>query len=405
MIKKNLPKVRTDLEFIPVLHQGQQLILVRDHLGFVPEGHALGAPLYQMLALLDGSADIRDFQMEMMRRSGGRLVSMDEIDRILHYLDKSYLLESGRFQSAKDKAVRDFSAMDVRPCYHCGQAYPKGPLELKRRLDEILSGEAILWKPPGKLRALIAPHIDMAAGHRIYSLVYRMLAYTEPARVILLGIGHRLSRDLFSLTDKDFDTPLGVVRSDRVPISRLRGVSRDLIAANDFEHRAEHSIEFQILFLQHLLKQDSFKIIPILCGPVSPSLPDYSRKSYVEKAGPLLQGLREILEDSADDTLIIAGVDFSHVGPKFGHNMPAEYLQSQSSGHDKKLLECLSHLDAEGFWEESSRVKDRFNVCGFAALACLLEVLGSCTGRLLDYQVWHEEATKSAVGFAGMVFT
>ena len=101
----------------------------------------------------------------------------------------------------------------------------------------------------------------------------------------------------------------------------------------------------------------------------------------------------------------MAGVDFSHIGLKFGHDRPAEYLESQSIAHDKRLLEHLSRLDKERFWEESREVKDRFNVCGFSALACLLEVLPPCKGEILDYQVWHEEATKSAVSFAGAVFT
>ena len=47
------PKVRRDLEFLPVQHEGQQLILIRDHLGLVQEGKAVALPFYQIMILLD----------------------------------------------------------------------------------------------------------------------------------------------------------------------------------------------------------------------------------------------------------------------------------------------------------------------------------------------------------------
>jgi len=69
------------------------------------------------------------------------------------------------------------------------------------------------------------------------------------------------------------------------------------------------------------------------------------------------------------------------------------------------LLKALTALDADSFWEDSGKVKDQYNVCGFAALACLQEVLPPCKGHLLGYEMWHEEATRSAVSYAAMAFT
>ncbi|MBU2498467.1 MAG: hypothetical protein KKE57_06180, partial [Proteobacteria bacterium] len=81
------------------------------------------------------------------------------------------------------------------------------------------------------------------------------------------------------------------------------------------------------------------------------------------------------------------------------------HLTGRSEAHDRNLLAHLAGLDADRFWEESKRERDQYNVCGFSALACLMEVLPSCKGQMLDYQIWHEEATRSAVSFAAMVFT
>jgi AmmeMemoRadiSam system protein B len=272
-------------------------------------------------------------------------------------------------------------------------------------VNEILASEPALSEPRGRIRALVAPHIDLSAGYRAYASAYQMLQFARSSRIVLLGVGHQLLTHLFCLTDKNFETPFGVATSDASLIRELREAGGDTVAANDFAHRSEHSIEFQLIFLQHLLTEGSFDIVPILCGSVQTCLREYSRNTYREKAGPFLKKLRKIIMEPEKETLIVAGVDFSHIGPKFGHDMPARYLQSQSESHDKRLLSHLCRLDGDSFWEESREMEDRFNVCGFAALACLLEALPPCKGEVLRYELWHEEATRSAVSFSAVVFT
>ncbi|MBW2066279.1 MAG: AmmeMemoRadiSam system protein B [Deltaproteobacteria bacterium] len=400
-----LPAVRKDLEFVPVQHGGRQLVLVRDHLGLVKEGQAVELPLYQIMVMLNGTTSIRDLQMELMRQKGGVLVDSREVEAIIDHLDESFLLDSERFRGARERIVREFVSMEVRPCSHCGKAYPEHPSQLKERLDEILNSRYRKPGPDGKIIGLIAPHIDLAAGERVYSRAYQTISGASPSRVVILGVGHHLREELFSLTKKDFETPLGRVRTDRSVIEKLKKAGRGAISADDFPHRSEHSIEFQLLFLQHVLGDKDFVLVPVLCGFARASLPEYSRQAYLDRAGPFVQAMREILEQEAGETLVVAGVDFSHIGPKFGHDRPAEYLRAQAEGHDRKLLEYLSQRDPDGFWEESRRVDDRYNVCGFSALACLMEVLPPARGHLLEHETWFEAPTQSAVSFAAMAFT
>lgn len=394
-----------DLDFFPVQHQGQQLILVRDHLGLVQEGKALPIPLYQFMALLNGRSTLRDLQMELMRQKGGVLVGKDEVEILLAHLDESFLLDSERFKTARDRLVADFSSQKVRPPSHSGLSYPEDPLLLKKRLDEILEGSPHTPKQEGKIVALVSPHIDLGVGHKVYSSAYQMLRHVAPSRVLLLGVGHHMMKHLFSLTDKAFETPLGRVESEPPVIHDLQKIGGDIVAPDDFSHRSEHSIEFQVIFLQHMLPKGSFTIMPVLCGPVQSTLPEYSRNAYLDQAGSFLQELKRLAEEPDRETLIVAGVDFSHIGPKFGHEMPAGYLKNQAEAHDTSLLKYLSELDAKGFWQESRKEKDQFNVCGFSALACLLEILPPSEGRILDYEIWHEEATRSSVSFSAMAFT
>jgi AmmeMemoRadiSam system protein B len=397
------PAVRRDLEFFPVAHEGKQLVLIRDHLGLVQEGKAIELALYQFMSLLDGSRDLRDVQMAMMRQQGGVLVGMEEVKALVSHLDEAFLLESESFLKAKNQIVQDFEARPVRPCSHCGRSYPLDAGELEYRLDDILKASpSKAARPEGRVVALVSPHIDLSVGQRGYASAYQWLEWTSPFRVVVLGVGHQMAHDLFSLTEKDFETPLGTVKGDKAAVRALGHAGGDVLAANDFAHRAEHSIEFQILFLQHLLKDREFTIVPILCGFVGTGLPEFSREAYLSRTGSFVEALREIVAE--EDTLVVAGVDFSHVGPKFGHEAPAQHLTGRSEAHDKNLLASLSDLNVQEFWEEAKRSEDQFNVCGFSALALLLEVLPPCKGHLLHYETWHEEPTRSAVSFASMVF-
>jgi AmmeMemoRadiSam system protein B len=381
------------------------MILIRDHLGLVKEGMAIALPLYQVMTLLDGKNTIRDLQTELMRQTGRVLVGIDEVKNLVAHLDDSFLLDSERFRAARDKIVADFTAGNIRPCSHCGGAYPENPSELKKRLDEIMASQPPIPEPEGKIMAVIAPHIDLSVGYKVYSSAYQMLKHTAPSRIVVLGVGHQMGNDLFCLTDKGFETPLGIIKSESDIIHELRAAGGDTVAATDFSHRSEHSIEFQIIFLSHLLEKGSFTIIPILCGSLQAILPEFRRDIYLNEAGPFISKLKEILGDPDHDTLLVTGVDFSHIGPKFGHEIPAEHLKRQSETHDKNLLQHLSKIDADHFWEESKGVKDQFNVCGFSALACMLEILPPGKGNVLDYEVWHEDATRSAVSFSAVAFT
>ena len=400
-----VPAVRRDLEFLPVQHEGRQLIVIRDHLGLVKEGRAVELPLYQFMTLLDGTTSVRDIQMTLMRQRGGMLVGTDEVVGILTHLDESFLLDSDGYRRARDQIVNRFTAEKVRPCSHCGNAYPDNPKELGNMLDDILNNQPPIPAPDGKVTALVAPHIDLKVGKKVYASAGQMLRYTTPSRVVILGVGHQMGGHLFSLTEKDFETPFGIIENEKSLVGPLRDAGGDMVAANDFAHRSEHSIEFQVIFLQHVLKGSDFTILPILCGFTPTHLTEYSRKAYLEKTGPFLEEMKKILTEAGHETLLLAGVDFSHIGPKFGHDSPADALKGRSEAHDKNLLQHLSAMNPDHFWEESASVEDQYNVCGFSALACLLEILPPGKGRILDYQIWHEAATRSAVSFAAMVFT
>jgi len=404
-MSEKLPALRRDLEFLPLQTGGQPVILIRDHLELVQEGKMVAPHLYQLLAFLDGSNTLRGLQMSMMRMKGGVLVSSDEVNKLLAELDASFLLDSERFKRAKEQFVAEFAAQKTRPCSHCGRSYPQDPIKLKKMLDEILSRQPRISKSEGRIKALVSPHIDPTIGAEVYARAYQALGDHSPQRVVILGTGHQLTDGLFCLTEKDFITPLGTAKNEIAATQQLREAAGEVHSTDDFAHRSEHSIEFQVIFLQHLLSEKPFTIIPVLCGSLQANLTEYTRRAYLQKATPFLEKLAQIVSDPQHETLVVAGVDFCHIGLKFGHDRAADYLARQSEAHDKNLLNHLSRLDVESFWQESIAVDDRFNVCGFHAMACLLEILHDCQGKVLGYQMYHETGTESAVSFAAAIFT
>ncbi len=399
-----LPRPRRDLEYIPVQHQGQTYVLIRDRFGLVQAGKALKADLYRFLALLESSESVRDVQSGLMRLHQGRFVSEQEISSLIGILDESFLLDSDRFHQARNEIVNRFSSQAVRPCVLSGQAYPRHGEDLGRELDRILSLSGADGHGPGQVTAIVAPHIDLQVGAESYARAYSSLQHVQPERIIALGVGHHLSGHLFSLTRKDFQTPLGLVPADAAAVDTLLETKDPAIAPNDFEHCFEHSLEFQVLFLQHCLTSAAC-LVPILCGSLMATLPEYSRQAFLDRAGEVLAGLRSLLCQAQTRTMVVAGVDLSHIGPKFGHERTATALKDESERHDQALLEALCAQDPEAFWKESIAVRDRYNVCGFSALACLLEILPPGTGQVLDYRLWMEEATRSGVSFGAARFT
>lgn len=401
------PRARHDLEFIPFDHEGRNMVLVRDRLELVPYGTGVPAGLLPVLALMDGERSLADLETEITALQGGRPVSREDILSVLTELGEAGLLDTPRYQTAKAEAAAAFAARTVREAVFAGQAYPDAPPLLAPYLDAMLCADTAAC-PAGPVIAVIAPHIDPEAGKLGYAAAYGALrravaAGTAPRRVVVLGVGHQIIKGLYCLTDKAFATPLGEVPADDAAIETLRRAGGASVDPNDLPHRAEHSVEFQAVFLRHVLGDAPFSLVPILCGSPLGALPNHSRQAFREYAGPFLAALREIA--SQPDTLVVAGVDFSHIGPKFGHPEPAEELETAALAHDAALLDALARGDAEGFWAESARVKDIYNVCGFTALATLAEILPPSAMTLLAHDIMREPPTRSAVSFAAAVFT
>ena len=400
------PRARHDLEFIPFDHEGQPTILVRDRLEIVPWGTGIPQGLLPVMALMDGRRSLAEVAVAVTEAQGGREVTEGDVAGLVKQLDAAGLMDSPGYRERKAAIAAAFEAAPRRETVFAGQAYPDAGDALAAYLDAVLAEAPEASHAPGPIKAVIAPHIDPEAGRAAYAAAYAALGAAiqaaAPKRVIVLGVGHQIIDGLFCLTDKAFATPLGDVAADAEAVARLRAAGGRSVDASTLPHKAEHSVEFQAVFLRHLLGDAPFAMVPVLCGSPAGIMDAPTRQAFRDCAGPFLDALAELA--SQPDTLIVAGVDFCHIGGKFGHAEPAEALEKAALAHDRALLAALGAGDADAFWAESARVGDAYNVCGLSALATLVEILPPSSMTLLAHDIMRETPTLSAVSFAAAAF-
>ncbi|WP_231887712.1 AmmeMemoRadiSam system protein B [Thermodesulfatator autotrophicus] len=370
------PKLRA-VDIIPFNWQGKEAFLLRDPLAYSENPLIVPKEMASLLLALDGKHSLRDIQV-ILTRQLGRLVMLEEIENFLATLEKHLFLETDYFIDKKRKLERNFSQAVVRPSSHAGQAYPREAEELKVFLNQILS----LWPKRSDYfpRIIIAPHIDLQAGARTFAAAYQGLSWPKGARVIVLGTGHFLETP-FSLAYKDFETPLGLVKYDREFVTELsQRVDGDL-RGHEWAHKSEHSIDFQVIFLKYLL--EDFWLVPILVA--NPQGQQQVFKKLVKALRPLID----------ENIYVVAGVDFCHLGLRYGDPTPASEKEKQKAKEfDFKLLQKVLAFDANGIYEMLER-DDYYKVCGFGPLYLLSLIF---EGERLSGRILHQEAVDFGEG-------
>ena len=401
-----IPKLRTDIEIFSTYYQGQRALVVKDALGLIRDPVLLQGQILNFIGLIDGKRTPRDIQLELIRQQDGVFVGVDYVQSLLSELDALFLLDSENYKHTKDKIFAEYNQQTVRPAVLDGQAYPATVEALRKYLDSFFLGKggSSVQKSNKRVSALIAPHIDLRVGREVYAQAYSAIMEAFPKTVVLLGTGHSLHHSYYSLTEKDFETPLGILQTEKGFIRKLKEASNGVVALHDIDHRNEHSIEFQLIFLQYLFGSD-FSLVPVLCGSMQKDLTVVSRASEIPGVNGFLNGMRKFVEERGPEVLVVAAVDFSHIGPKFGHSFRASTLIQEAKDFDTRLIDAICRGDPTGFWAEAQRVDNRYNVCGFSTIASLMEIFPGCAGQRLGYDFWEEEETQSAVSYAAITLS
>jgi AmmeMemoRadiSam system protein B len=244
-----------------------------------------------------------------------------------------------------------------------------------------------------KIVGLIAPHAGFFASGHCAAWAYRQLKdLGHIRRVILLGVSHR--GNFYGACVSDFShnaTPLGKIAVDRNIVKKLAGEKNFRINNRIMQH--EHSLENQLPFLQRVLANESFKIVPILFGYLN-------KQDFSYMAG--------IIAKYIDDrTLIVASSDFTHFGASFGYLPFAEKIKDNITKLDMGMIKSIMRLDFDGYFKYQK--KTGITMCGFFPVGVLLKIFSNDRNRgyLVNYYKSGDLSGdyQKSVSYAAIVFT
>jgi len=419
------PKIRY-IEASQVTLDGQNLISLRD-----PENLS-GNMLFVLpeatyaISLFDGNHSLEEIQSKFAERFGVE-VSQDEIRELISRLDENYLLENENYHNFMSKLTEEFRRAKVRQCSHAGLSYPEDGAALKSSIDKYfnLADESHpINSPNGKVTGIVSPHIDYARGGKAYALAYRELrgiATKGPLTFVILGTSHYArAENPFIMTKKSFKTPFGEIAVNTEFVDEIAGSMSWDVYEGEISHRQEHSIEFQVVFLQYLFgAAENIRIVPVLCNSFQRLVEEGKSPSADERVSLFLKKLREMISERGDTkkggnkgdnnrsdwgTIItIVSADMAHFGPKFGDPDPVnedtlEWIKSR----DMRTLSYTERIDSEGFYKSIEEEKDKRKICGLAPIYALLYSTTAKSAKVLHYEQALEPDTGSVVSFASL---
>ncbi len=174
----------------------------------------------------------------------------------------------------------------------------------------------------------------------------------------------------------------------------------------DYCHSFEHTVELQVVFLQHIFGPD-IKILPVLCGQYARSLYNGGAPEDDEGVQRFLAALREMDAREGDRLFWILGIDMAHMGRRYRDDFHAradQGIMSEVAARDRQRIAHVAAGAPEAFWELLQETRDDLKWCGSAPLYTFLKAMPAARGELLRYEQWNIDA-ESVVSFAGMSFT
>ncbi|NQU10501.1 AmmeMemoRadiSam system protein B [bacterium] len=401
------PRLRP-VEAFPVRHGDQDLICLRDPFGYNDQVVALSSGVLPILRCLDGQHSLRDIQTKIARRSS-EIVSLEALERFVADLDQALLLDSPHFEKARDRILQEYRDAPYRPAAYAGQSYPATATEITEAFDRHFEpprgpgrGAAPASRAPA---AIIAPHIDLRRGGPAFAWAYGGLrGVPRPDLYVVLGVAHVPTQNRYVATRQDFATPLGRARTDQAFLDRLADRLPFDLFADELVHRTEHSVEFQVVYLQHVLADTvPCRIVPVLVGSFHDLLESGREPIADQQVAAFAAALRETIAATDQQVCVVAGVDLAHVGGRFGDGFTinAEVL-AQLAADDRAMLGHVEAADPVRFGQFIYQEQDRRRVDGFPGVYTLLQALQPQRGALLCYDQSFEEDTNSVVTFASL---
>ena len=400
-----MPRLRANLDFMPSPVKDRPGLLIRDPFHYTDLTLIIPPALVQCLHCFDGQQTELDMQAVLVRVTGELQVG-DLAKHLIDTLGDGGFLENESFERIREDRQRAFAEAPRRTAVHAGGAYPDEIDPLRATLERYI-GTPGVDSASDDLLGVAAPHVSPEGGWQSYRAAYKALAPAYKDRTfVVLGTSHYGEPERFGLTRKPFVTPLGETPVNLPMVNWLEQKALPAILMEDYCHSVEHSIEFQVLFLQHVYGPQ-IRILPILCGSYAQSIYVGGKPEADSNVDRFLNALGELADREADRLFWVLGIDMAHMGRRYGDSFTAhadEGVMAEVTARDRGRIDCISAGDREGFWNLVQEKRDDLKWCGSSPLYTFMKAVPQARGQLLHYEQWNIDE-QSVVSFAGMAFS
>jgi AmmeMemoRadiSam system protein B len=413
LVGGTLAALRPNLEMVPSPLPDRPGLLLRDPFRYSEIVLVIPPPVVPCLAFFNGRYEESQVGEALMGLTADPRVG-EFLAQLRATLSSAGFLEDEVFERMRDERQRDFAGAPRRAAVHAGSAYPAAADPLREAMAQYMDGtaagqaDAVPAKGPaaGRLVGLAAPHVSPEGGWRSYRAAYAALHPADADRTfVILGTSHYGEPERFGLTRKPFLTPFGETAIDTDLVDELAEGGGPGVVLEDYCHSVEHSIEFQVVFLQHLYGP-RVRIVPVLCGPFARSTAEPGRPEDDEGVRRFLGTLAEVAAREGGRVLWVLGVDMAHVGRRYGDGRSArvgDAAMGRVEARDRGRIDRIAAGSADGFWDLVQEKRDDLRWCGASPLYTFLHAVRPARGELLRYEQWNIDE-HSVVSFAGMAF-
>jgi AmmeMemoRadiSam system protein B len=403
---KQYPVLR-NLQFSPIKKGEEQYMVLWDPTGLGNEKLVLPLNYFFILQHFDGKHSLQDINALYLKRFGEFLMPY-KVDQLVADLEEKLFLEGDRAEAARQQARSDYRQFPHRKAAFAARSYEADGAKLVEQIEGFFtSEEGPDFKPSENqgrtIKGLVAPTYDLKEAGPVYAWAYKELQEAlQPDLYVLLGTAYAGLESFFALTDKNFETPLGIVETDHTIVGTLKAQMPQYFE-EDFRHQTEHAIEFQLPFLQHLVgSKKRITIVPILTSFSASSLRDATLRESMEQ---FLTGLRALLIASGRDYCVIAGAELAHLGMRYGDpSPPTDFSFHRSMQCDLEMLKPVEELKPEEFAAYIQSENDQRRISGFSPIYSLLRLIRAGKGQVLRYDRGITDQFNSTVTYASMAF-
>jgi AmmeMemoRadiSam system protein B len=407
-----IPRLRPALDIFPSPSPEHPGFVIRDSFNY--SDAILVIPPIGVLALpcLDGQhteGDLQAYLKEQLSEREGDAVPPDwempleAIRTFVQTLQSNGFLETEEFFALRERRHQEFRDSPVRLAAHAGQAYPDDAAGVRATMKRYFAGGV---SGDGKLTGIAAPHVSPEGGWQSYAAAYRRLTPDLADRTfVILGTSHRGEPEKFGLTRKPYETPLGAASVNTRLLDSLVQHAPAAVVDEDYCHSFEHTIEFQVLFLQYMMGRP-IQVLPILCGPFFDSLNTRRPPESQDSVRAFFDALGEMGAKHGNELFWVLGIDMAHIGARYGNDFEATANRGamvEVAARDRARMERVCAGDAGGFLDLITPNSDDLNWCGYSALYTFMRAMPGARGRVLRYEQWNIDP-QSVVSFAGMEF-